>query len=186
MPSCGSVLVASSRVYALVAVLTSMVKNLSEFLCICYPSNIQMLGGRVPYDQPAADVWPIDQWSVSWPVRQSRRRRGFLSKPPVSSSKSTTHTSRCATAVCYRPNNNTPSVHGPYIIKAGRLYIQARIQDFLKGGGGAKGGGVIAPVGEKLLFEHKKISATRGGDHPCKPPLDPPLIYDPLYACIQI
>ena len=44
--------------------------------------------------------------------------------------------------------------------------IQARIQDFLKGGGGGdghKGGGVIAPVGEKLLFEHTTFSATRGG-----------------------
>ena len=48
---------------------------------------------------------------------------------------------------------------------------QARIQDFLKGGGegqggplrGGGGGWVIAPVGEKLLFEHKQISATRGG-----------------------
>ena len=44
---------------------------------------------------------------------------------------------------------------------------QAWIQDFLKGGGwrpggGAKGGGgVIAPVGEKLLFEH--YSAIRAG-----------------------
>ena len=40
---------------------------------------------------------------------------------------------------------------------------------FSEGGGGEgqggplKGGGVIAPVGEKLLFEHKKNSATRGG-----------------------
>ena len=36
--------------------------------------------------------------------------------------------------------------------------------------GTAKGGGVIAPVGETLLFEHNKISATRGGgvgDLPC-------------------
>ena len=45
--------------------------------------------------------------------------------------------------------------------------MQARIQDFLKGGGGVtatRGGwlGVIAPVGEKLLFEHTKFSATRG------------------------
>ena len=29
-----------------------------------------------------------------------------------------------------------------------------------------RGGGVIAPVGEKLLFEHTKFSATRGDDHP--------------------
>ena len=48
------------------------------------------------------------------------------------------------------------------------LPTQARIQDFLKGGGGeGQGGplrgGVIAPVGEKLLFEHTQISATRGG-----------------------
>ena len=69
------------------------------------------------------------------------------------------------------------------------LKDQARIQDFLKGGwsrpgGTAKcvcvcvcGGGVmIAPVGEKLLIEHTKFSATRGGDHPYPPPpLDPPL-----------
>ena len=58
---------------------------------------------------------------------------------------------------------------------------QARIQDFLKGGGvkargDRQGGGVIAPVGEKLLFEHNKISATRGGViYPVTPPLDPPL-----------
>ena len=40
-------------------------------------------------------------------------------------------------------------------------------------------GGVIAPVGEKLLFEHTQFSATRGGggDHPYYPPLDPPLGY---------
>ena len=47
------------------------------------------------------------------------------------------------------------------------IAYQARIQDFLKGGGGeGQGGplrGVIAPVGEKLLFEHTQISATRGG-----------------------
>ena len=30
-------------------------------------------------------------------------------------------------------------------------------------GGPLRGGGVIAPVGEKLLFEHTKFSATRGG-----------------------
>ena len=58
-----------------------------------------------------------------------------------------------------------------------KVHRQARIQDFLKGGGvegqgGAKGGG-IAPVGEKLLFEHKKISATKGGDLPCHPPPPP-------------
>ena len=54
---------------------------------------------------------------------------------------------------------------------------QARIQDFLKGGEGqggplrGGGGGVIAPVGEKVLLEHKKLSATRGVcDHPCTPP----------------
>ena len=43
--------------------------------------------------------------------------------------------------------------------------IQARVQDFLKGGPGgtAKGRGVIAPVGEKLLFEHTTFSATRRG-----------------------
>ena len=29
---------------------------------------------------------------------------------------------------------------------------------------------MIAPVGEKLLFEHTKFSATRGGDHPYPPP----------------
>ena len=54
---------------------------------------------------------------------------------------------------------------------------------FSEGGGGAGGtakggGGVIAPVGEKLLFEHTKFSATRGGggDHPYHHhPLDPPL-----------
>ena len=50
----------------------------------------------------------------------------------------------------------------------GSIYrlCQARIQDFLKGGGGdGQGGplrGGIAPVGEKLLFEHTKFSATRG------------------------
>ena len=40
---------------------------------------------------------------------------------------------------------------------------------------------MIAPVGEKLLFERNKISATRGGggDLPCHPPpLDPPLDND--------
>ena len=43
-------------------------------------------------------------------------------------------------------------------------------------GGPLRGGGVIAPVGEKLLFEHIKFSATGGGDHPYHPPpLDPPL-----------
>ena len=50
---------------------------------------------------------------------------------------------------------------------------------FSEGGGGGdghKGGGgwsgVIAPVGEKLLFEHTKFSATRGGgDHPYHPPV---------------
>ena len=44
---------------------------------------------------------------------------------------------------------------------------------------------MIAPVGEKLLFEHNKISATRGGgDLPCHPPPppDPPLTYS-LYLC---
>ena len=48
---------------------------------------------------------------------------------------------------------------------------QARIQDFLKGGGGGDGhkvgGGVIGgdrPLSaKKLLFEHTKFSATRGG-----------------------
>ena len=57
---------------------------------------------------------------------------------------------------------------------------QARIQDFLKGGGGGdghKGGwgviGVIAPVGEKLLFGHTKFSATRGGGDPTLPPPPP-------------
>ena len=63
-------------------------------------------------------------------------------------------------------------------------HVQARIQDFLKGGGGGEGqggplrGGVIAPVGEKLLFEHTTISATRGGmitPVTPPPPLDPPL-----------
>ena len=38
---------------------------------------------------------------------------------------------------------------------------------FSEGGGGGgdalRGRGVIAPVGEKLLFEHTKFSATRGG-----------------------
>ena len=46
-------------------------------------------------------------------------------------------------------------------------------------GGTAKGGGggVIAPVGEKLLFEHTTFSATRGVGviTPTTPPLDPPL-----------
>ena len=56
--------------------------------------------------------------------------------------------------------------------------LQARIQDFLKGGGGDghKGGGwsgVIAPVGEKLLFEHTKFSATKGGWSPL--PHTPPV-----------
>ena len=38
---------------------------------------------------------------------------------------------------------------------------------FSEGGGdGHKGRGVIAPVGEKLLFEHTKFSATMGGDLP--------------------
>ena len=48
---------------------------------------------------------------------------------------------------------------------------------FWRGGGWSQGGGggwsgVIAPVGEKLLFEHTKFSATRGGggDHPYPPP----------------
>ena len=67
---------------------------------------------------------------------------------------------------------------------------QARIQDFLKGGGGdshggpLRGGGVIAPVGEKLLFEHTKFSATRGGDHPYHPP-PPPWIRHWL-SCIEV
>ena len=41
------------------------------------------------------------------------------------------------------------------------------------------GGGVIAPIGEKLLFEHTKFSATRGGviTPTTHPPLDPPLGY---------
>ena len=39
-------------------------------------------------------------------------------------------------------------------------------------GGPLRGGGVIAPVGEKLLFEHTKFSATRGGS-----PLPPHQIY---------
>ena len=61
------------------------------------------------------------------------------------------------------------------------MVCQARIQDFLKGGGDGqggplRGGGVIAPVGEKFLFEHTKFSATRGGDHPYHhPPMDLPL-----------
>ena len=44
-------------------------------------------------------------------------------------------------------------------------------------GGPLRGGGVIAPVGEKLLFEHTIISATRGGGviYPAPPPPDPPL-----------
>ena len=56
--------------------------------------------------------------------------------------------------------------------------MQARIQDFMKGAGGgerlggtAKGGGVIAPVGEKLLFEHKIFSYKGGGGTPLDPPL---------------
>ena len=49
---------------------------------------------------------------------------------------------------------------------------------FWRGGGGGvmatRGGGwsaVIAPVGEKLLFEHTKFSATRGGWSPLPPPV---------------
>ena len=45
-------------------------------------------------------------------------------------------------------------------------------------GGGTARGGVIAPVGEKLLFEHTQFSATRGGGvitPTPPPPLDPPL-----------
>ena len=49
---------------------------------------------------------------------------------------------------------------------------------FSEGGGGGVmatgGGGGIAPVGEKLLFEHTQFSATRGGIIPT-PPLYPPL-----------
>ena len=50
---------------------------------------------------------------------------------------------------------------------------------FSEGGGWWPQGGVIAPVGEKLLFEHTKFSATRGGGwsplppHPLYPPLLP-------------
>ena len=41
-------------------------------------------------------------------------------------------------------------------------------------GGPLRGGGVIAPVGEKLLFEHTQFSATRGGGWSPLPP--PPWI----------
>ena len=39
-------------------------------------------------------------------------------------------------------------------------------------GGPLRGVGVIAPVAEKLLFEHTQISATRGGGviYPVHPP----------------
>ena len=56
------------------------------------------------------------------------------------------------------------------------------------------GGGVIAPVGEKLLFEHTQFSATRGvgvGVITPTPPPDPPLGWEvkqqyPLYYLCKI
>ena len=49
---------------------------------------------------------------------------------------------------------------------------------------------MIAPVGEKLLFEHTTFSATKGGggDHPYPPPLDPPLtcVYVGMYVVMYI
>ena len=57
-------------------------------------------------------------------------------------------------------------------------YITGADTGFSEGGGGGvmatRGGGwsgVIAPVGEKLLFEHTKFSATRGGGGWSPPPV---------------
>ena len=78
----------------------------------------------------------------------------------------------------------SPYRHGPTSMSVGNLGVSGADTGFCEGGGGGDGqggplrggGGVIAPVGEKLLFEHTKFSATReGGDHPYPPPLDPPL-----------